>query len=220
MAKKSKGLVIGNDMDGVMFHFREGVRRTALDRIEIGDLDAKHEENLKTVHASDYFFWSQNWGLPENFVDDYVYEVFSTGGVKRDARNIMRRFREDGHHLKIITSPWKGLNNTHPKAHQLFRISSQAKLDWLERMGIRYDDIVFTHHKELCMMDVLIDDGMHNHKALVKANHPAVHIGYDIDGLDHDKFFEVIGDRIGYACDSWDEIETAVAKIYKNKEHN
>lgn len=212
-----KDFIIGLDMDGVIYDFRKGVGSVAEIQEALGSLDLSGVELYNDKGS--YNFWSEDWGLKENFVDENAYEVFDQGGISPSVRQIINGLYEK-YNVVIITSPWAGLNHKKDPIPKYFHRSSKAKMDWLARMGIKYSSSFFTHNKALLDMNVLIDDGIHNHKNLVEKNHKAVHIYYDMNRDDKEEFFETVKGRQAFACTDWNDIKKTINKIYRERLSN
>jgi 5'(3')-deoxyribonucleotidase len=77
--------------------------------------------------------------------------------------SILAKWRTEGHHVIIGT-------------HQVNDLTRRMTLDWLSLNDIPYDSLVFTANKDIINCEVLIDDGVHNLRAMPRS---VVPICYD-----------------------------------------
>lgn len=96
-----------------------------------------------------------DWTKEENddFCIKYLEEAVLQADVKDDAKEIIKRLRDEGHHINIISS----------RAAPAFKTPYGTTAKWLNERGIVYDDLLVgtVDKKEPCAknhIDVLIDD--------------------------------------------------------------
>ncbi|WP_179377833.1 hypothetical protein [Rhodococcus sp. ACS1] len=151
---------IGLDLDGCLYNFEDSLREFL--RSE------DYPEGLMTEPQR----WSfhDDWGLSyEEFRDacnegvDEGY-VFSCGEPYEGVQEGVRRIKEMGHSIHIITARAYGS----PGMAQL----NTAR--WLAAYGIEYDTLTFSHDKTVVQTDVMLEDNIGNYEALEAAGTIAV----------------------------------------------
>lgn len=157
-----KKLIIGVDLDGCVGDYYDTLRhyvgkKLGIPKNQITDL----YPNPKTYEMSE-------WPDFERDFVKYHTDAVSDGMFRKmktipGASEVLWRFNEQGHHLRIITSRFV----SHGQNAKV--IADTAK--WLDVNDIPYRDIMFVKRKSDIYADVYIDDSPENIQRL-KKNHP------------------------------------------------
>jgi hypothetical protein len=147
---------VGFDLDGVLYDFADAMRRWINTH--------EHDYNLGEGHPSMYNWWPE-WGMtPEQwarFVHDGVdAQVIFCGPALDDAANQVRRVKEAGHSVHIITARFFG---TDPEQSQ-----RNTKL-WLSEHDIPFDTLDFSKDKTTEPTDFFLEDVIKNYDAVEAA---------------------------------------------------
>lgn len=137
---------IGIDVDGVLTDFIGAFRLYLIGRTE------RAWSDYAAPQTWDFY---AEWGLTkeqwEQHMHDFTYSPeFEAMRPQPGAVAGMRRLREMGHHLTIVTA--RGCDN------RSSRRSQRLTCDWLAEFDVPYDDLVFTAEKEFLALDILLDD--------------------------------------------------------------
>lgn len=182
---------IGVDLDGCVYGFvsalREYIRQT--------------EGRTDLPQQTCWEFYETDWGYtPEAFrelcdagVDAGV--VFAYGEPIPGSVEVLRRLKERGHSIHIVTSRHFGS----PGA------SERVTREWLDRHQVPYDSLTFSHDKTIVPTDIFIDDYSANVAALRAAGVEAwMLLDQDCDCIREDQRDQP------YQIDSWKEFEQKV----------
>jgi 5'(3')-deoxyribonucleotidase len=121
----------------------------------VGYLNQEHGTSVKPENVTD-------WDMSKFFPSLNTYDVYAPLGLeemwqavkpKQGALRYLRKLKDDGHQLLIVTScPCTSIM---PKMRWVFYEYLDGIFDW--------DDVIITSHKQRVRGDILIDDGVHNH---------------------------------------------------------
>jgi 5'(3')-deoxyribonucleotidase len=105
-------------------------------------------------------FFKDDWGME---LDEYLQHfadgvdagiVFLHGPAEEGAVKYIKKLREDGHTIHIVT--WRAMGTK----------SIQNTGEWLHREGIEFDTLTFAKDKRVVPTDIFIEDNMDNFKSL------------------------------------------------------
>lgn len=107
-----------------------------------------HEEGVATYNLYD---WTQEENM--DFCIKYLEEVVLQAEVKENAREIIQKLKNEGHHINIISS----------RAIPMFKTPYETTEKFLKEKGIVYDKLIVgkVEKKSSCIenqLDVLIED--------------------------------------------------------------
>lgn len=190
-------MVIGVDLDGVIYDFIHSLRAYAL--------TAEHNNNYNNPHTT-WNVW-EDWKISrEKFIEIFEgfvkHKRFGFGPEITNASKYLKLLKEDGHQINIITARYDGLDRFKGRIIQDTGV-------WLEKNNIPFDDLNFSVKKEVVLADVYIDDAPHNCENL------------------HEKGLKVIGFDNGYLGDiknhiesftNWADIYTHISETKINEE--
>lgn len=153
---------IGIDADGVLHSFGDSFKHYLI------------SENIRTERdcassITEYAFY-RRWGITDKEFSQICHDgvnagiIFMHGSPFRGTPEGMRRLREAGHRLHIITDRFFGA----PGA------SEDLTKRWLARYGIPYDTLTFSADKTCKWTDIMIDDKPENYDSLEAAGTVAV----------------------------------------------
>jgi len=122
----------------------------------VGYLNQAHGMSVNPEDVTD---WNMSMFFPS--LDTYdVYaplhleEMWRAVKPKPDALEYLQRLKHDGHELLIVTS--SSYASIYPKMRWVFFEYLDGIFSW--------DDVIITSKKQKIRGDILIDDGVHNHK--------------------------------------------------------
>lgn len=182
---------LGIDLDGVVYNYTKDFEEYARSFPE-------WEHSLPLTFSSWDFY--TEWGLTtEEFLQiqaDGVMagKIFRRGEAYPDAIPTLRKLKEDGHEIHIIT-------HRHGTRAQI------STLEWLQENGVSYDKLTFAEDKTTSHVDIMVDDRPKNVEASLKAGIPVVMMRQSwnesdtdlypwIDGWD--EFYEIVDDPERY----------------------
>ncbi len=103
--------------------------------------------------------------LREKFFSEYIEEIYKNVVIKRSAQDVIRRLRNKGNEIYIITA-----RNDDQKIEEITR-------KWLEDNQIKIDSLIMDcygdNRAKACQenhIDLMIDDDPYNYKKLFSAN--------------------------------------------------
>jgi len=149
-------LRVGVDLDGVGFNFHSSFLRY-LDSISNGPY-------LNRGYCGDWHFY-RKWGITDGEFVIYCNDaadkgLLFTGGVKRGFVNAMRRIKNTGSEIHIITD--RNFGSTPEVSRELTR-------KWLKKYSIPYDTLTFSADKTIVPTDMFVEDKLQNYDDLVLA---------------------------------------------------
>jgi 5'(3')-deoxyribonucleotidase len=144
---------VGVDLDGVCFDFEDSLKRYLKD----------HRPHLRIPHGQvQVWEFYTEWGLDlKEFIQachdgvdlGYVFR----GPVRRGAPAAIRRIKDAGHSIHIVTDRQFGSKPEN---------SHQATREWLAEHEIPYDTLTFSADKTVIPTDMFVDDKLENYDAL------------------------------------------------------
>lgn len=150
-------MITGWDVDGVGHTFSAGVH---------DHMRCEGVEHLwKSVPGDPYWNWYAAWGWTDKEFVDFCnraadHGCLFTGHVRDGYKESIQRVHDAGHDIIIVTDRSFGSSPS---------VSEQLTLDWFDKEGIYYDDIVFSRDKTVVWTDTFIDDKIDNYEALRRA---------------------------------------------------
>lgn len=155
---------IGIDIDGVLTN----------DDDYILDCTSKYcyENNIKGFENADLYEY-RKFDWDENTIDDYRNKYFinyiKNEPARKFASEIIKRLREDGHKIIIITARYKTFENGKIGDDNI----RECTLNWLKENDINYDKIIFTKPpkvKEIIenKIDLMLEDSPTTINEIVK----------------------------------------------------
>lgn len=195
-------ITIGVDIDEVLANYLDGLRRHINSKFALNLSEEELNENFPLTVSYDFKEWKIIHGNRETFiqihsegVDEGLYSALT---MVPDAKKYVNQLKDDGHHIRIITSRFV-------KKWQNSTVVTQTA-DWLDSQGIKYDDIIFTDAKTDIKADIYIDDSPKNILAFQENN-----LEYVIFNMGYNS--ALAGDRVY----SWEEAYTYITKFAENK---
>ena len=181
---------IGIDIDDTICSTTEIVQ----DRLEkyslefnLNDLDIMNDEELKT-----------------NFFNIYMEDIYSNVLVKKNCSSVLKRLKEKGHEIYLITGRGRFFKTT---SHDIFQITEE----WLKKNDIDVDMMIAAAYGEtkadVCRkyhIDIMVDDDPFNYKKITSIGKKC--LLFD----DHAKYAL----KEDYVTD-WLEVEKEINKINK-----
>lgn len=150
-----KGLIVGFDLDGVLYDFGASVVRY---------LKSKGLSYSFTGEEPCCWDFYKHWDMPLEYFIDVCNEgadagyIFS-GPARPNARHIVQSVRDAGNYIVIITDRKFG---TTPK------VSEEATRQWLWSHQIPYDELIFSSDKTIRPTHIFIEDKLENYDALAE----------------------------------------------------
>lgn len=186
---------IGLDIDDTICKTTEIVHN----RIEI--FAEKHNLNPLDVMNDEY--------LKQEFFDDYLEDIYKNVEVKKNAKEVLRRLKNKGNKIYIITSR----NN-----HMSKKVKDVEKLtiDWLAKNDIIIDEIEINAYGDgkasACRkykIDLMIDDNPYNFKKIIATGTKCL-------------LFDDRGryDMKGVYMSTWNDIESYIERNYENEKNS
>lgn len=149
---------IGIDVDGVIMDTESRFRPAA----ELFDLD----NNGKGIINADKFLFQDRFGWTNEmfvkFVEEYGFEIEKTAPLMPCAQQILKRLKDEGHRLIVITA--RGFSG---------KLEEDLTLEVFKNYNLEFDKIYFKAHNkaEICKnenIDYMIDDSPINIQKLVE----------------------------------------------------
>lgn len=203
---------IGIDIDGVLTNYNQYViekGREYCQKNKVGKWF--HPDTLSTIKM---FGWSYYHEF--KFWVTHIFDYAENNPAMEDAADSIKKLKEDGLEIHIITSRWLASSITErqilPKILWKKRMRNTVR-KWLQKNEILYDHITFikgsksryikSHH-----IDIMIEDNPKNIKELSMITKViCYHFSYN-DGVE--------GKNI-YRCHNWKEIYNTIKKIANKK---
>ncbi len=143
-------MIIGVDIDDTLSHFVEPNIQTALKYINENNLNCKMINN-KAYYFAEMFDWSRE--DCNKFWTQESDNMIATAPVRENASDVIKRMRNNGHKVIIITARSKEFH-TNPY---------QISVDWLKKNDIPYDELLigYKNKANICLekkVDLFIDD--------------------------------------------------------------
>lgn len=141
---------IGFDLDGVLYDFTDGLRRSV-------------PQELRGPDATRWNFFN-DWGISNADFPALAREgvrnriLFWTGSPLPGAITATNVLKEAGHEIVIITH--RGVFG------EGLPLSREATKYWLTEYGITYDELILSEDKTVGLTDFMIDDKVENYEAL------------------------------------------------------
>jgi uncharacterized HAD superfamily protein len=143
---------IGIDIDGVLID--DDTYR--LDNIS----KYCYENNLSRIPNPYEFEIKYNWSdiVELDYKDKYYFDYVKNAPIRKYAKEVIDKLREDGNKIIIITGRYKTKENT-----KIGKQMREDTINWLNKNGIIYDEVCFANCpkvKEVIdnKIDVMIDD--------------------------------------------------------------
>jgi 5'(3')-deoxyribonucleotidase len=161
-------------------------------------LNKKHGTSVKASDVSD---WDISRFFPTLHPSE-VFEPLSTDELwknvkpKPGALKYLRRLKDDGHRLFIVTScPCASIG---PKMRHVFFGYLNGLFSW--------NDVIITSNKQMVRGDVLIDDGVHNHEG-------GAHFGILMDAA-HNRSYDAEANSLVRVY-TWEEVYSVICDFAK-----
>ena len=197
---------IGIDIDGVLQNIYKFM-------IEEGSKYCKENNKGKLINPNAYNI-SEMFGWDDaTYTDFWIKNIFlyaeNEETIPKASENL-KKLKNDGHNLCIITARWLGNEET----NEYFHFNTGEKMrntvkEWLTKNDIIYDNIIFSggdksKHIIQNNIDVMIEDSPNNLNSLSKITKMiCVDWPYNRD---------VEGDNI-YRCYNWDEVYNKISEL-------
>ena len=199
---------IGIDIDGVLTDVRKFT-------IEAGIKYCKENKKGKLVNpdaynSEDVFDWNEETDL--DFWINNIFEYAEKNPVIEGAADNIKKLKEDGHTLYIITARWLAspkTDKTFKQAQELREKMRKTVKEWLERNQIIYDNIIFSEEDKSSHIienniDIMIEDSPNNLKSLSRITKMICVDWVYNKGIENDNIFR---------CYNWNEIYETISKI-------
>ena len=145
---------IGIDIDNTITDTLPILRKYC---IEYNEQVVKRNLKINEEGFASYNFFEWTEEENKNFCNLYLKEVVMQATVKEDASKVIRKLREEGNEIIIITA----------RSLEHFKNPYQITKSFLEKNEIEYDELILsTPHKiEICLqkeIDIMLDDEPQN----------------------------------------------------------
>lgn len=158
-------LMIGWDLDGVMFDYVDNTRKGAMELWP----DWRERGYRFDAPSTTWNYFSEDWGLsPQQFryLNQWMMEqgILFEGPIEDGWVDVMNALISEGHTIHIVT-------------HRSIPGSVEATGHWLRQHNVPYDSLSFVQNiadKALLELDVLIDDKVENIENWTSAGRHAV----------------------------------------------
>lgn len=169
---------VGVDVDGVLANFGNSFKYW---------LDITNRAELWKSGPTPMPYWEfyKDWPgwTTERFIEECNAAadagVLFTGPPRGGAVEAMRKLKDDGHYIIVITDRSFG------KTPQ---VSQDITYSWFELHGIPYDEIHFSADKTVVPTDVFVEDKLENYDALWHAGTPTVLVNRPWNKLYDDRY--------------------------------
>lgn len=203
---------IGIDIDGVL---------TDLNKFTIEQGIKYCEENKKgrlanpdAYDTKDIFNWDEETDLDFWIKNIFIY-ARENPVIEGAAENI-KKLKEDGHQIYIITARWLANPGTEKNFNQSEDVRQEMRKtvkEWLSKNNIIYDKIIFSEEdKSKHIIDnnieVMIEDSPNNLKSLSKITKMICFDWSYNRGIENSNI---------YRCYNWDEIYEKISEVSETK---
>ena len=120
-----------------------------------------------------YLVYLNGWNEQEavDFWEKYYAEILRKVNIKKFAAEIIRRLREEGHKVYLITARWD------MRADNVKEITEK----WLEENKVEYDELITNASDKLKIVqekniDIFVDDSFSNCKSIADATNVKVYL--------------------------------------------
>lgn len=121
-----------------------------------------YENNLKSFdNANLYEYRKLNWNedIINNYRNEYFLNYVKNEPTRRFASEVIKKLREDGHKIFIISARYKTVENGKIDNENI----RDCTLDWLRKNDIEYDKAIFTKPPKVNeilenKIDIMIED--------------------------------------------------------------
>lgn len=202
---------IGIDIDGVLTNIRKFM-------IEEGSKYCKQNNKGKLINpdaydSRDVFDWDSETDL--DFWIKNIFRYAKENPPLEGAANNMKKLKEDGHKLYIITARWLASPKTEKQFEENNTIKEKMRMtvkQWLKNNDFVYDEIIFStedksKHIELNKIDIMIEDSPQNLMQLSKLTKMICYDWPYNQGVENDNI---------YRCRNWNEIYLKIKELGKN----
>ena len=204
---------IGIDIDGVL----TDVRKFA---IEEGSKYCKEHNKGELINPNVYemkemFGW--NLATKFNFWRKNIFKYAKENPVIDGASENIKKLKEDGHKIYIITARWLASTKKHRILRHVEKISNKMKetvINWLNENNIIYDEIIFSKddkskHIKRNNIDIMIEDAPDNVKELSELTKVICYDWVYNRGIENNNI---------YRCSNWDEIYKVISELSNKKD--
>lgn len=156
--QRRKNMIIGVDLDGVVFDVEEVFRvRSQIYDVEVVKSGLQHPEG---IHVEDRFDWEED--VLRKFVKENIFEIEKSAQTKVGAKYVLDKLRENGHSLVCITA-----RGTY------FEEEKKITLKAIKKNKLKFDKLIWSGHDKLeqCKennIQLMIEDNPNNVKRLAQ----------------------------------------------------
>lgn len=202
---------IGIDIDGVLTDVRKFV-------IEEGSKYCKEHNKGELINPDVYEMKEMfGWNLATifNFWRKNIFKYAKENPVIDGASENIKKLKEDGHKIYIITARWLASTKKHRILRHVEKISNKMKetvINWLNENNIIYDEIIFSKddkskHIIKNNIDIMIEDAPDNVKELSELTKVICYDWVYNRGIENKNI---------YRCSNWDEIYKVISELSNN----
>ena len=202
---------IGIDIDGVLTDVRKFV-------IEEGSKYCKEHNKGELINPDVYEMKEMfGWNLATifNFWRKNIFKYAKENPVIDGASENIKKLKEDGHKIYIITARWLASTKKHRILRHVEKISNKMKetvINWLNENNIIYDEIIFSKddkskHIIKNNIDIMIEDAPDNVKELSELTKVICYDWVYNRGIENENI---------YRCSNWDEIYKVISELSNN----
>lgn len=202
---------IGIDIDGVLTDVRKFV-------IEEGSKYCKEHNKGELINPDVYEMKEMfGWNLATifNFWRKNIFKYAKENPVIDGASENIKKLKEDGHKIYIITARWLASTKKHRILRHVEKISNKMKetvINWLSENNVIYDEIIFSKddkskHIIKNNIDIMIEDAPDNVKELSELTKVICYDWVYNRGIENENI---------YRCSNWDEIYKVISELSNN----
>lgn len=200
---------IGIDIDGVLTDYNQYVIKKGKEYSKKNKVGKWFHPN--TLDTTKMFGWS--YYSEFKFWITHIFDYANNNPAIENAADTIKRLKEEGHEIHIITSRWLASSRTvksiFPEIFLKKRMRNTVK-KWLQKKEIIYDYIVFLKDKLNYIIDnnidIMIED---NPKNIEHISHTTKVICYRWS------YNEKIKGKNIYSCYNWNDIYEKIHKLSK-----
>ena len=202
---------IGIDIDGVLTDVRKFV-------IEEGSKYCKEHNKGELINPDVYEMKEMfGWNLATifNFWRKNIFKYAKENPVIDGASENIKKLKEDGHKIYIITARWLASTKKHRILRHVEKISNKMKetvINWLSENNVIYDEIIFSKDDKSKYIkknniDIMIEDAPDNVKELSELTKVICYDWVYNRGIENENI---------YRCSNWDEIYKVISELSNN----
>ena len=194
---------IGIDIDGVLSDIAGFTIEKGLEFCK--ETGKGSLQNVISYDTQEVFGWDKE--TDDEFWKKYIFLYATENPVMNNAPENIKKLKEDGHNLYIITARW-------PAGPDVKNIEIRDKMretvrNWLAKNNVIYDELIFTPEDKSQAIkekniDIMIDDSPYNLRDLSKITKM---ICYDWP------YNRDVNNENIHRCNNWDEIYDYISKI-------